>query len=94
LKSEDVLRLMRRRVRYHLYRCRTAEEGVRELESDSEPFKDYFEGLEGFGGWVNFARSWDVGPEGQHDRIVARLHTEEQLWNMKLASLARPLFKK
>lgn len=63
------------------------------MEDETLPFKEYFEGLDGFDGWLNFARSWDVGPEGRHDVIVARVHTEEQLWNLKLASLAKPLFR-
>lgn len=89
-----MLSLPRRKVRYHLYRLRTKAERIRDAEDESGPFGVFFAGQEGFDGWENFARTWDVGPEGKHDRVVRRLHTEEQLWNMKLAKLAMPLRRK
>lgn len=90
----EILDTQRRRIRYHLYRLRSEHEDLVPATKESKRIGAYYESEQGFDGWLNFARTWDVAHEGSHDRIVTRLHTEEQEWNTRLAAIARPLTPK
>lgn len=90
-KPRQILEMTRREVRYQCYRLRTAADGIRAADEEAEPIKRYFEKQPGFGGWKNFARTWDIGAEGNHNRVTFKIHTEEQEWNLRVAALARPL---
>lgn len=89
LTEQDILKLPRREVRYHLYRIRTYVEGG--SSHRAEPFKEYFESREGFTNWNGFARTWDLDVEGSHHEIVKRKFTEEQEWNYQINSLVEEL---
>jgi len=89
LTKEDILKLSRSSVRYHLYRIRTASEGG--TPHNSEDFKEYYEKQKGFTTWKDFARVWDVDEEGKHHRIVRRSMTEEEEWMKQLENLVEEL---
>ena len=85
LTENDILKMRRRQVRYHLYRIRTHEEGG--ASHRAKAIKEFYENREGFTGWRGFARTWDVDEEGEHHKIVKRRFTEEQEWNNELAEI-------
>lgn len=87
MTAADILELPRSRVRYACYRARTHAENGPPAEAEHLPVIGYFESHEWFLGWSEFGRTWDVGAEGEHARIVRRKMTEEQEWNALLAGL-------
>lgn len=91
LLQQHILSRQRGEIRYQLYRLRTEAEGGERAAPECWELAKWFESQEAFTTWAEFARKWDTGPEGRHDQVVRRLHTEEQLWNMKLAGIAQPL---
>lgn len=89
MKKDDILKMKRSQVRYHLYRVRTyVEDGTK---YEREDIKKFFERQKGFTSWQEFARIWDVDEEGRHDKIIRRSETENEEWNKILEKEAREL---
>lgn len=82
--------MLRREVRYLLYRIRSREELGRPVDLP-EGFEDIFQNQEDFTSWVEFARRWDVGDEGDHLRVVPLNRSEEERWNRRLEEISREL---
>jgi len=67
LPDEDVPReslrplMLRRRVRYNLFRLQNEEESGIPADSTPDGFKEFFETQQWFDGWGNFGKTWDVG---------------------------------
>lgn len=91
MTRKEIRAMPRSQVRYHLYRARTEEDGGCECEEATEEIKNFYEKQKGFGGWNGFARTWDVGKEGDHHVIIERKETEEQEWNAVLMGLVKDL---
>jgi len=89
ITNEEILKMTRSQVRYHLYRIRTAEEGG--VPHNAEAIKEFFENQKGCTKWIDFARVWDIDEEGKHYRIIRRSMTEEEEWLEQLKELAEEL---
>ena len=91
LTKEDILSKPRSQIRYWLYRIRTAVENEEDIPVEALELKEYFEAQEGFEGWIGFARTWDVGREGYHYKIVKRRIPEETEWMEIVRTFMREL---
>jgi hypothetical protein len=84
-------RKQRRQLRYWFYRIKTELDGGVPAE-EPRGLRQEFESKVGFGGWTEFAKSWDVS-EGAPWEIVRRKYSEEELWNWTLLAESRELRK-
>ena len=89
----DASMVARSRIRYLLYRFRTAAEGGASAPDDAEAraVREHFEYDKFFVDWSGFARTWDVCPAPDHGNIVYRTSTEEQDWNARMMRFSRPV---
>lgn len=72
------LRRRRKAIRYKLYRLRTEAQGRVAAEVEDE-FREFYEKQEGFGGWKNFAMTWDVDLDDP-EVIIHRDRSEAEEW--------------
>lgn len=89
--------VLRKQVRYRLFRLRT--EAVDGVEADPVPpgFKKHFSDQKWFDEWENFAITWDVGdpedpkPRGSGDplEVVPRYISIEEEWEETIADHVR-----
>jgi len=70
--KEKILKYKRKKLRYFLFRVKTQHAGGQWAETPKgfNQILRYYEEAEFFTGWENFAITWDVGVEGQHDQVV------------------------
>jgi hypothetical protein len=63
--KEDNLRtvVLRRQVRYWMFRIQNAETGGVKAEKVPKGFKEFFEKQKDFDSWENFGQTWDVEPK-------------------------------
>ena len=89
LVSDDVVRddlralLLRRQIRYWMFRLQTAATGGPKAEKVPRGFKTFFEKQEPFDGWENFGQTWNV--ESDSPLVVkARYLTIQEEWDAVL----------
>jgi len=82
--------LPRRKVRYWLFRFRTEAEGGPKATGAPRGMRKYFEEQEGFGGWIDFAVTWDVNPE-EPLQIVPRRFSVWEEWDATLNMVLRDM---
>ncbi len=69
--------ILRRKIRYNLFRLQTAAAGGPEADSVPRGFKKHYADQKWFDGWANFGITWDVGDpvepkqRGGDDPLVA-----------------------
>jgi hypothetical protein len=95
LPEEDVQReslrplMLRRRVRYNLFRLQNEQELGVPADTTPDGFKEFFEAQKWFDEWGNFGKTWDVGdpmapePRGSADplEVVPRYVTIHEEWD-------------
>jgi hypothetical protein len=95
LPDEDIAReslrplMLRRRVRYNLFRLQNEEEKGVPADTTPDGFKEFFEAQEWFDGWGNFGKTWDVGdpmepkPRGSDNplEVVPRYLSIHEEWD-------------
>ena len=94
MEPDDITKkLTRRQVRYQLYRFRTETLGGPKASKSkrAKALREHFEAQDGFTDWIHFAERWDVGEEGEHDRLVKRKIGELAEWNGRLSNLVTDL---
>jgi hypothetical protein len=90
-------KLIRREIRYICFRIQTETEGGNKATSEEEgpmkyadEIKSHMESQDDFGGWRNFAKTWDVDQKAPLV-IVARTKSIQSEWNAVLAKEAKDL---
>lgn len=78
------IRGLRKHIRYQLYRLKSEAEG-RACNVSDEGFKEKFECQSGFGGWKNFAMTWDVKLD-EPEVVIARKLSETEEWENVIKS--------
>lgn len=88
--ADIVARKVKRQARYWCFRFKSEADGGSSAKGRPPLFKEYIEGLEGFGGWHNFAVTWDI--EGANPfKIFARDFSVWEEWNAVMRRVAKPL---
>ena len=93
IKRNEFAQLPRRKLRYWLFRFRT--EAIQSVSTNGAPkgMREFFEQLEGFTNWKEFAVRWDV-PDGDPGRpvqmrIVPRKFSVWEEWQATMRSEVR-----
>jgi len=90
IKRNEFTQLSRRKLRYWLFRFRT--EAIQSVSTNSAPkgMKEFFENLEGFTNWKEFAVTWDVPPGDPRQpvpmKIVPRKFSVWEEWQATMRS--------
>lgn len=91
LANEELARRkIKRQARYWCFRLKTEVEGGALAEGCPALFKEYIEELPGFGGWKNFAVTWDI--EGSNPfKVYQRDFSVWEEWDAVMRRVAKPL---
>jgi len=83
-------RTMQRKMRYWCFKHRHAVVGNKDMPKAPKGLKKFVEGLQGFAGWENFAKSWDI--QGSNPFIIVlRLQSVWSEWDNVMNRVAIPI---
>lgn len=90
-KNEEIAkRKVKRQARYWCFRFKNEADGGGDATSSPPGFKEYVEGLSGFDGWKDFAKTWDI--EGHNPfTIYQRDFSVWEEWDAVMRRVAKPL---
>lgn len=80
--------VLRRKVRYWMFRIQTAETGGPKAEKVPKGFKKFFEEQKDFDGWENFGQTWDVEPK-EPLVVRARYMSIHEEWDIVIGQEVR-----
>lgn len=82
--------MLRKEIRYKLFRLKTEAEGGAKAPEMDKGFKKSFEAQKKFQGWMSFGVTWDIGgrtPNEENPTIDATT-TEESHWTVVLRDVS------
>jgi len=88
LSSED--KMLRHDIRYACFRIQKEKEDGTKAEEKHHKIGNQVEKIDGFGGWNNFAITWDISTPNPI-AIVSRKWSIYEEWNQTLMRITVPL---
>lgn len=83
-------RTLKRKMRYWCFKHRHAVVGDKAMPKAPDGLREFVEGLPGFAGWKNFAKSWDINGSNPF-MIVLRLQSVWSEWDNVMNRVAIPI---